>query len=408
MQFGAPGNYLTANNRFAQLLAQQPSINNGTWQGGLGEALKMGLTGYILGRDRQDSLAASQALQRGLGPQPMPEGQYGPPQMGGLETASAALSSPDMAQNEYAGRLAQQLRLSQLAQQQDMSGKKSLFDYEQKNKITDVQRYLDSMGYEKGSDEYNKLLGDYMMKSVNGQVPAVLQEWSYYSKLPEKDKSQYLNMKRAAPWLNLGGTFEQPNQAAPGASNANRAVTLKPGEQPAVRGEQASAEAQGKAQGTAAANLPATVANAEQQIGTINQILTHPGFGEVIGLPGSVSGLAAKLGVPVAGTDAAGFMALVDQVRGQSFLDAYQTLKGGGQITEVEGKKATEARSRLMNTGLKPEEYRQAAQDYIGILQKGIERAKTQAAGNTAGPGMPSPAEAPSPVPDGWSVKRVK
>jgi hypothetical protein len=50
---------------------------------------------------------------------------------------------------------------------------------------------------------------------------------------------------------------------------------------------------------------------------------------------------------PIGGTDAADFEAKLGQVKGKLFLQAFQTLKGGGQITEVEGEKATAALANL-------------------------------------------------------------
>tara|TARA_R110000764_G_scaffold53492_2_gene116554 strand:- start:1290 stop:2843 length:1554 start_codon:yes stop_codon:yes gene_type:complete len=47
------------------------------------------------------------------------------------------------------------------------------------------------------------------------------------------------------------------------------------------------------------------------------------------------------------GSDAADFQTLMKQVKGKQFLQAFETLKGGGQITEVEGTKATEAQARM-------------------------------------------------------------
>ena len=40
-------------------------------------------------------------------------------------------------------------------------------------------------------------------------------------------------------------------------------------------------------------------------------------------------------------------MSFVDQLNGINFMEAYQQLKGGGPITDIEGKAATAARTRL-------------------------------------------------------------
>ena len=50
---------------------------------------------------------------------------------------------------------------------------------------------------------------------------------------------------------------------------------------------------------------------------------------------------------PIGGSDAADFEAKLGQVQGKLFLQAFDTLKGGGQITEVEGEKATSALANL-------------------------------------------------------------
>ena len=39
----------------------------------------------------------------------------------------------------------------------------------------------------------------------------------------------------------------------------------------------------------------------------------------------------------------------MEQIRGKNFLTAYQQLKGGGAITEIEGTKAEAAQARLVH-----------------------------------------------------------
>jgi hypothetical protein len=50
--------------------------------------------------------------------------------------------------------------------------------------------------------------------------------------------------------------------------------------------------------------------------------------------------------------DAARAATFLDQIGGAAFLTAFETLKGGGQITEVEGEKATNAIARLSTANL--------------------------------------------------------
>jgi hypothetical protein len=55
------------------------------------------------------------------------------------------------------------------------------------------------------------------------------------------------------------------------------------------------------------------------------------------------------------------------QIEGQAFLQAFESLKGGGQITEVEGIKATQAIGRL-DTSQSPADYREALTDLKRLL----------------------------------------
>ena len=72
-------------------------------------------------------------------------------------------------------------------------------------------------------------------------------------------------------------------------------------------------------------------------------------------------------------------MPRMDQLKGSAFLQAFEILKGGGQITEVEGKKATDAINR-MSISTSENEFRQAAQDFLSIVDRAEQNA-TRAAG---------------------------
>lgn len=88
------------------------------------------------------------------------------------------------------------------------------------------------------------------------------------------------------------------------------------------------------------------------------------------------------------GTNAADFDALLKQVEGQQFLKAYETLKGTGQITEIEGQKATDAMSR-MKRSVSEVEFVRAAREFLGIVQKGLDRLNQREAALNA-PAMPA------------------
>ncbi len=76
----------------------------------------------------------------------------------------------------------------------------------------------------------------------------------------------------------------------------------------------------------------------------------------------------------IPGTDAKDFSVALDQLKGKTFLQAFESLKGGGQITEVEGKKATEAIGRL-NTAQSDKAFQQALGDLRGVVEGSMKRA---------------------------------
>jgi hypothetical protein len=93
----------------------------------------------------------------------------------------------------------------------------------------------------------------------------------------------------------------------------------------------------------------------------------HAGFESVVGL-----GFPGMRFVP--GSQSADFDKKFKQVLGKAFLKAFNDLRGGGSITEIEGVKATEAITRLSRFSSEVEFIR-AARELEAILAKGEQRA---------------------------------
>jgi len=155
----------------------------------------------------------------------------------------------------------------------------------------------------------------------------------------------------------------------------------------------AQATAGGKAVGDIAGAAQGAVVDAEFTMKTVNrhidELLAHPGFSSAVGM-----GLPkAKL---LAGSKEAGFAARLAQLEGGAFLQAFTMLKGGGQITEVEGKKATQAMMR-MDAATSEAEFRAAAEDYRQALKDGLAKLQRKANLSYTPPTAPSAApEQPS------------
>lgn len=133
--------------------------------------------------------------------------------------------------------------------------------------------------------------------------------------------------------------------------------------------------------------LPDFQAKAQQSLDVIDGLLSHPGFNARYGLS-SLGGVVPA----IPESDAAGAQAYIDQVGGQAFLQAFESLKGGGQITEIEGQQATNAITRMTNQSIRPEEARKAAEEFKAIIQRGLERQQAMAQGSYAAqqPGAPN------------------
>lgn len=79
-------------------------------------------------------------------------------------------------------------------------------------------------------------------------------------------------------------------------------------------------------------------------VAAIDALLSSPDLGAITGFKGTVNQFLEQFG---AAPEYSNLMSYVDQLRGLNFLEAYQQLKGGGPITDIEGKQASAARTRL-------------------------------------------------------------
>lgn len=103
---------------------------------------------------------------------------------------------------------------------------------------------------------------------------------------------------------------------------------------------------------------------------TFNKQAPADGFENAFG----VTGIAAR---NYPGSAAADFQAKVKEILGGAFLEAYETLRGAQGITDVEGKKATESRTR-MSFDLSPAEFINAAREYRKTAAEALGRSETR------------------------------
>jgi hypothetical protein len=108
-----------------------------------------------------------------------------------------------------------------------------------------------------------------------------------------------------------------------------------------------------------------------QMIDLIQQANAHPGRHSAVGFFGKAASL-------VPGTEAYGYAQLLDQIKNKNFLSAYDTLRGAGQISNVEGEKSAQAQARLSQAQSK-EDFQKALNDFELTVRNDFDRIQRKA-----------------------------
>lgn len=131
----------------------------------------------------------------------------------------------------------------------------------------------------------------------------------------------------------------------------------------------------GKQTGEAQSTLSSTVATAQRAIQNLKAIRNDPALPSITGM---VQGRLPPMSQE--GTD---LNTRVQQAQGQAFLEAFESLKGGGAITEIEGTKAEQAMARL-SRAQSTEAYQGALDELTEVLEAGVRRAQSRAGQGTS------------------------
>ncbi|MBY2993784.1 lytic murein transglycosylase [Rhizobium leguminosarum] len=252
---------------------------------------------------------------------------------------------------------------------------------------------------------YNKSTGE--IRQAPGGAGG---EKFYGSTVPYYDKDGNLRYRQLG---DKGGgkdlDFGPGSTAAPTTRTVDTGtelITLGPGGQEVKRTtkenyeaakETAQGSTEGKAAGDAVSSLPADLMQADQTIKNIDELLTSKGLDSIVG---SVDQFRPSWTMGADGRDA---LTRLKQLQGGAFLQAYGLLKGGGQITEVEGGKAQDAMAR-MDRSLDEPHFRAALKDFRDAVEQGVAKMKERA--KVAAPSAPAdPAVVPTDVP-GVTIRR--
>lgn len=260
-------------------------------------------------------------------------------------------------------------------------------------------QYDRGQGYDQKT---GKPMGAFHVDTDKGQIPLYGPDGRFEG-IKNADGSVQAAAEMAGAVKGAQAAAEAPYQPVQtfGPGGAPRTITAAQlaagqggtGQSPA---QTAADTARATAGATADVNLPQTLSTANQAIGLIEQMKTHPGLNSRTGWRGMIPALPD--------TPGADFSAMQDQLKGKIFLQAYGDLRGGGSITEVEGRKATDALARLSNTQTK-EGYLSALNDLESVINTGASRAAQNAqrlqpnAGGTGPVSKPSSGRVSTPQP---------
>lgn len=319
-----------ATDKFAQGQLQAPRH----WTQALAGALGMGLSGY----------QAGQALERNAEAVNAGNASLAAMLQGDPEALKAAMSNPRTAQAAFNYHLQAPQREYQ---QWKMANERENAPLERdalKAQI-EARRAQTASSNRPPQPKWVKVGRDSMGQDIMGWVdPATRQV------IP-----QTLPGVSPAPTPNQG-------QATPGQPGPTFSVgDPPPGVDPAEYRKYASRKA-ADAVITARQAYPGVKGAVDRTTAVIDGLLNNPAWERSTGV---ISGL-----LPSVSEDAANFDQLLEQARGGAFVQAFQDIKGGGAITETEGRAATQALARLQSARVGSANFKKALQDFKSELIK--------------------------------------
>jgi hypothetical protein len=209
-------------------------------------------------------------------------------------------------------------------------------------------------------------------------APSSVREFEFFQGLNEKDQKTFSDLKRQnAQFATVAGVPSVVDKSSGTVTplsdietEADAAAAIAGAETEARETAQiASLPAKTRAEALKA--LPEVEATATEAIALIDDILDEPNLNSVIGfIQGRFRGVSGAQ---------RGTVRKVEQLQGKVFLDAFERLKGGGQITELEGKAATDAQARISDRTVDEESFREAVLELREIIERGLTRAREQA-----------------------------
>jgi hypothetical protein len=130
--------------------------------------------------------------------------------------------------------------------------------------------------------------------------------------------------------------------------------------------------------------------SAEQTLADINMLLAHPGLAGNLGKTGILPNIP--------GSEASNAKALLDKIKGGTFLSAVQKMKGSGSVSNIEGDKAQAAIAAL-STNQSEDEFRKNLIEYANTIKRTMNTASSKIGEAPDYPDVPKAGSMPPSMP---------
>ena len=129
-----------------------------------------------------------------------------------------------------------------------------------------------------------------------------------------------------------------------------------------------------------AAQLESSLEQANKLIGLVETVRDNPELDAVTGFIEGQSSIGRPSFSPELMQNRRDLVVKIDQLKGNVFLQAYESLKGAGQITEIEGTKAEAAIARMDRTQGTPA-FKEALNEFVDVIKAAKQRIVAQKSG---------------------------
>ena len=264
----------------------------------------------------------------------------------------------------------QQMRLREKYMAEEESRAKEKFEID-KDPMYEFRKFVEARGlqdrpYEEQLEAFRKFKTATMKMNT---LPADLQTYQAYANMTPEQRQLFQEANRAMQ--TFGGPADTRYRVDP--VTGQRMTIMGPEETIPIAsreaGERTRATEEAKRLVEREGLAPQEIQQADYTLALLDSAIKHPGREAATG------GSSVFNAFAITGSARQDFLDIAEQLRGNAFVIAYQGLKGGGPITDTEGKAATAAQVRL-NTAQSEQQYLSALNEMVDLITRRKQKAQ--------------------------------